>query len=313
MNLSDPIFHDDAKAREWLETQIWPNGPTCPHCGNANGGKIKALEGKSHRAGLFKCNECREQFTVTVGTVMERSKIPLRKWAMAMFLMAAAKKGISAHQMHRMMDIPYKTAWFLMHRIREAMKGINLAPLGGEGKIIESDEAYWGGKDVDTDPKMKARRRGKPGPGGKARIMTLVERGGQARSIKMNDLTNESMQRVLLENADRKSHLMTDEGTSPSTGLLFVSHETVKHGAKEYVRGDVTTNTVEGFFSVFKRGMRGTYQHCAEKHLQRYLYEFDFRYNRRTALGINDTQRACDLASGALGKRLMYKVVTAKQ
>jgi transposase-like protein len=312
MNLTDPTFQDDANARKWLEAQIWPNGPVCPHCGNTDASKIKALEGKTTRAGLFKCNECREQFTVTVGTVMERSKIPLRKWAMAMFVMAAAKKGVSAHQMHRTLDVPYKTAWFLMHRIREAMKDTDLAPLGGEGKIIESDEAYWGGKDVETDPKMKTRRRGKPGPGGKARIMTLVERGGRARSIKMDDLTNESMKRVLLENADRKSRLMTDEGTSPSTGLLFASHETVKHGAKEYARGDVTTNTVEGFFSVFKRGMRGTYQHCAEKHLQRYLYEFDFRYNNRTALGVNDTQRTSELAKGALGKRLMYKDVTAK-
>ena len=214
---------------------------------------------------------------------------------------------MSAHQVHRTLKITYKSAWFLCHRIRLAMKSGGLEPLGGEGKIIESDETYWGPKDVDRDPAMKRRRRGKPGPGGKARIMTLVERGGQARSVHVADLTNETMERILLTNADHKSRLMTDEGTSPSIGLHFASHETVKHSAYEYARGDVTTNTVEGYFGVFKRGMRGTYQHCKEKHLHRYLAEFDFRYNHRVKLGYNDGDRAALAAKNASGKRLTYR------
>lgn len=186
-----------------------------------------------------------------------------------------------------------------------------LPPLGGDGKVIESDEAYWGPKDEDTDPAMKARRRGKPGRGKKSTIMTLVERGGKARSFKVADLKNETVQRILLENVARESRLHTDEGTAPSIGLLFAKHETVKHGAREYARGDVTTNTVEGFFSVFKRGMRGTYQHCDAKHLQRYLAEFDFRYNNRTALGVSDVARAEQALKGIVGKRLTYR--TANQ
>ncbi|HEY5380285.1 MAG TPA: IS1595 family transposase [Pseudolabrys sp.] len=308
--ISDKHFHDEAAAYKWVEARVWPEGPICPHCGGVD--RISPMKGKSTRVGVYKCYQCRKPFTVKVGTIFESSHVPLRHWLQAIFLLSSSKKGISSNQLARTLGCTLKTAWFISHRVREAMKGTNLSPLGGEGKIIESDEAYWGGKDVDTDPKMKARRRGKPGPGGKARIMTLVERGGHARSIKMNDLTNESMRRVLLENADRKSRLMTDEGTSPSTGLLFASHETVKHGAKEYARGDVTTNTVEGFFSVFKRGMRGTYQHCAEKHLQRYLYEFDFRYNNRIALGVNDVTRAENALKGVVGKRLTYRTVNQR-
>ena len=305
-NLQNPIFTDETKAREWLEARVWPNGPVCPHCG-ATGDDVTALNGKAHRPGLYQCSQCREQFTVTVKTVFERSKVPLSKWLAAVFLMTASKKGVSAHQIHRSLAISYKTAWFLCHRLREAMRQGGLPPLGGEGKIIESDETYWGPKDVDRDPAMKGRRRGKPGPGGKARIMTLVERGGGARSVHVADLTNETIQEILLANADRKSRLMTDEGTSPSIGLLFASHETVKHSAKEYARGDVTTNTVEGYFGLFKRGMRGTYQHCKEKHLHRYLAEFDFRYNTRTRLGFNDLMRAEVAAAGIKGKRLTYR------
>jgi transposase-like protein len=303
-DLQNPIFTNEDKARAALEAMRWPNGPVCPHCGSVEG--LAKAQGKAVRPGLWYCAACNDQFTATVGTVMERSKIPLTKWWLAMHLIGTSKKGMSAHQIHRSLGITYKSAWFLCHRIREAMKAVNPSPLGGEGKIIESDEAYWGGKDVETNPKMKRRRRGKPGPGGKSRIMTLVERGGEARSVHAADLTNATMQRVLLENADTKSRLMTDEGTSPSIGLLFASHETVKHSAYEYARGDVTTNTVEGFFSVFKRGMRGTYQHCNEKHLHRYLAEFDFRYNNRTALGVSDAQRVAKIAKGIAGKRLTY-------
>lgn len=298
-------FHHEEAAYAYLEARVWPNGPVCPHCGGMD--RIGKMKGKSTRVGVYKCYACRKPFTVKVGTVFESSHIPLRHWLQAVFLISSSKKGISSNQLARTIGCTLKTAWFLSHRVREAMKDVNLSPLGGEGKIVESDEAYWGGKDVDTNPTMKARRRGKPGPGGKARIMTLVERGGRARSVHVADLTNETMQRILLENADTKSRLMTDEGTSPSIGLLFASHETVKHGAREYARDDVTTNTVEGYFSVFKRGMRGTYQHCAEKHLQRYLSEFDFRYNNRIALGVNDVERADQALKGIVGKRLTYR------
>ncbi len=304
MNLSDPTFHDDAKARIWLEAQVWPRGPICPHCGNANGDRIKALAGKTHRAGLFKCNECREQFTVTVGTVMERSKIPLRKWALAMFLMAASKKGISAHQMHRMMDVPYKTAWFLMHRIREAMKETSSTPLGGNGKVVEADETYFGSKEVIT----KRTKKGKSAHSSKRAVVSLVERGGSVRSFHIPAPGQFIVQEIIGEHVAKKTRIHTDESRIYRGLNVNFTHETVKHTAGEYVRGDVTTNTVEGYFSVFKRGMRGTYQYCGEKHLHRYLTEFDFRYNRRATLGFTDAERTSDLVKGALGKRLMYRV-----
>ena len=200
--------------------------------------------------------------------------------------MASSKKGISAHQLHRTIQVTYKTAWFMAHRIRESMRDAAPTPLGGEGKIVESDETYWGAKDRDTDPTRNKKRKGKPGPGGKSKVLTLVERNGRARSFKLDDFRNDTVQRVLLDNASAASRLMTDEGTAHQWG--FASHETVKHGSSEYARGDVSTNTVEGFFSVFKRGMRGTYQHCGSQHLQRYLDEFDFRYSNRAALGVDD-------------------------
>jgi transposase-like protein len=298
-------FHDEAAAYAFVEAQIWPDGPICPRCKHGN--RVGKMGGKSTRLGTYKCYECRKPFTVKIGTIFEASHVPMRHWLQAMFLMASSKKGVSANQLARTLGCDLKTAWFVGHRIREAMNDHNGGTLGGEGKIIESDEAYWGPKDLETNPKMKFRRRGKPGPGGKSKIMTLVERGGRARSIKVADLTNATMERILLENADRKSRLMTDEGTAPTIGLRFAKHEMVKHSANEYARGDVTTNTVEGFFSVFKRGMRGTYQHCDAKHLQRYLYEFDFRYNNRVALGVNDGERMKRMLSGVIGKRLTYE------
>jgi transposase-like protein len=307
--LSDAHFHDEAAAYRYVEDRVWPNGPVCPHCGGVD--RISPMQGKSTRIGAYKCYQCRKPFTVKIGTIFESSHVPLRHWLQAIFLLSSSKKGISSNQLARTLGCTVKTAWFVSHRIREAMNGKGEPPLGGEGKIIESDETFWGPKDVETNPKMKARRRGKPGPGGKSRVMTLVERGGRARSIKVADLTNATMERILLENADTKSRLMTDEGTAPSIGLKFAKHETVKHSGGEYARGDVTTNTVEGFFSVFKRGMRGTYQHCDAKHLQRYLHEFDFRYNNRIALGVNDVARADVALKGIVGKRLTYK--TANQ
>lgn len=303
MNLTDPIFTDEAKAREHLEAIRWPEGPVCPHCGSVD--KVYRLNGKSHRPGLIHCNNCDGSFTVTTGSVMESSHVPLNKWVLAYRLMASSKKGISAHQLHRTIAVTYKTAWFMAHRIRESMREDVLPPMGGEGKIVETDETYWGAKDRDTDPTKNKKRKGKPGPGGKSKVLTLVERSGRARSFKLDDFRNDTVKRVLLENFSPKSRLMTDEGTSHQ--FEFASHERVKHGAGEYARGDVSTNTVEGFFSVFKRGMKGTYQHCGSQHLQRYLDEFDFRYSNRAALGVNDSERAERAIKGAAGKRLTYR------
>lgn len=303
INLTDPVFTNEAKAREHLEAIRWPDGkPVCPHCGSMD--KVYRLAGKSHRPGLIHCNDCDGSFTVTTGSVMESSHVPLNKWVLAFRLMASSKKGISAHQLHRTIQVTYKTAWFMAHRVREAMRDADPQPMGGEGEIIESDEAYWGPKDKDGNG-MNRRRRGKPGKGGKQAILSLVQRGGPSRSFVMEDLTTREVFKVLRENADLKSRLMTDEGTS--NNWEFAKHEKVKHGAKEYVRGDVSTNTVEGFFGVFKRGMRGTYQHCGPQHLQRYMDEFDFRYSNRIALGVDDSQRSVLAIRGAAGKRLTYQ------
>jgi len=304
INLTDPIFTDESKAREHLEAIRWPDGKAiCTHCGSAD--KAYRLEGKSHRPGLFHCNNCDGAFTVTTGSVMESSHVPLNKWVLAFRLMASSKKGMSAHQLHRTIGVTYKTAWFMAHRIREAMREDAPAPLGGEGRIIESDETFWGPKDIDTDPAKKRIRKGKPGYGGKSRILSLVERGGKSRSFKIEDFSTKTIHGILGKNASLKSRLMTDEGTAHHG--KFAKHERVKHTAGEYARGDVTTNTVESFFALFKRGMRGTYQHCEPQHLQRYLNEFDFRYSNRISLGVGDAERTHRAIKGAAGKRLTYR------
>jgi len=307
------MFHDDNAAREHLEGVRWANGVYCPHCGNADQTRLHKLAGKSTRPGLWQCNACREHFTVTVGTVMERSKIALCKWVLGFHLMATSKKGISAHQMHRMLGITYKSAWFMMHRIREAMKEDvkSSGPIGGEGKIVEADETYIGTRDVQTpSPQRKGRpylKRGKSGGAAKRVVVALVERGGSVRSFHIESATRATVQDILFRNADRKSTLYTDESKLyPVLGKDFFEHATVRHSAGEYARGPVHTNTIEGVFSVFKRGMIGVYQHCGEAHLHRYLAEFDFRYNRRAALGIQDRQRAAEAILGAAGKRLTY-------
>jgi transposase-like protein len=306
INLTDPVFTDEAIAREHLEAIRWPNGPVCPHCGETE--RVYRLAGKSHRPGLIHCNACEGSFTVTTGSVMESSHVPLNKWVLAFRLMASSKKGMSAHQLHRTIGVTYKTAWFMSHRIREAMRDGAPMPMGGEGRIIEADEAYWGPKDVETNSTMKRRRKGKPGPGGKAKIVTLVERGGRSRSFKVSDFRGDNVKRLLTENTVAGTRFMTDEGMPQfPMGEHFEKHEMVHHGSGEYARGDVTTNTVEGFFSVFKRGMRGTYQHCGEQHLQRYLDEFDFRYSNRMALGVGDAERTLRAIKGAAGKRLTYR------
>jgi transposase-like protein len=307
-DLSDPMFNDETAARAYFERIRWPNGPFCPHCGAVE--NIRKLEGKSHRPGLHQCNGCREHFTVTVGTVMERSHVPLHKWVLGFHLMAASKKGMSANQLGRMLGLSHKSAWFLAHRVREAMTDNKPSPLGGEGKVVEADEAYHG--KVET-PVPSAARKGRPYlkrdlSKQKRPIVALVERGGEVRALHMPHVTAENVRDVLVKHADRKSRLHTDESNLyPKVGAEFAGHETVKHSAGEYARGDVTTNSVEGFFGIFKRGMRGVYQHCGEQHFQRYLNEFSFRYNNRVKLGVHDTERAALAVKGAEGKRLTYR------
>jgi transposase-like protein len=308
------IFTDPNKAREYLEKQRWPNGPVCSHCGNVDQATITALKGKAHRPGVFQCGACRGQFTVTVGTVFERSKIALNVWLYATHLLCSSKKGMSAHQLHRMLGVTYKTAWFMAHRIREAMAGEYSGPIGGEGKTVEADETYFG---KTTTPRVSKQRGSRPyikrkGPQSKNPVVALVERGGETRMFHVENATVEHVRDVLVRNVRRESELHTDESKLyVETGKEFAGHHTVKHSAEEYVRYEgertVHSNTVENVFSVFKRGMNGTYQHCGEQHLHRYLSEFEFRYNRRTALGWNDATRADAALKGIEGKRLTYR------
>lgn len=312
VDLTDPIFHDETAARAHMEAIRWPHGPTCPHCGSVE--NITRMEGKSHRAGLFQCNACRGAFTVTNGSVMERSHIPLPKWVLAFHLMASSKKGVSAHQLHRMLGITYKSAWFMAHRVREAMRDTNPGPLGGEGQVVEADEMYHGKRETPM-PRNKylppPTKKGRSGPATKREIIGLVERGGNARMTHVQHITGKNLRDHVVKNVSRKSKLHTDESRLyDALGREFAAHETVLHAKKEYARGKgddlVTTNSVEGMFGVFKRGMIGVYQHCGEQHLQRYLDEFTFRWNNRSNLGVEDAQRACIAIQGAAGKRLTY-------
>jgi transposase-like protein len=303
-DLQAKAFTDNDAAREAIEALMWPNGPVCPHCGCV--GKIGKVEGKSVRAGLYYCGDCKKQFTVTVGTIFERSKVPLSKWWMAIHLMASSKKGMSAHQLHRMLGVAYQTAWFMEHRIREAMRDGALSPMGGGGGVVEIDETYIGRKDGFEV---------KQGAWHKNTILTLVERDGRARSFHVDHATKENIVPIISENIDRESHVMTDEASRYSKiGSEFAKHDVVDHSRKEYGYTDretgakINTNTIEGYYSIFKRGMKGVYQHCGEKHLHRYLAEFDFRYSNRAKLGVDDALRAAKVVRGAKGKRLMYRM-----
>ena len=307
------IFTDADAARAYLEKQRWPNGPVCPHCGSVN--EATALKGEAHRAGVYQCNTCREQFTVTVGTVFERSKIALNVWLYATHLLCASKKGMSSHQLHRMLGVTYKTAWFMTHRIREAMKAENAGPIGGEGKIVEADETYIGRTSTPRVSKQRQKQERpyikRKGPQSKNPVVALVERGGEVRMFHVENATASEVRDVLVRNVDRKSALHTDESRLyTETGTEFADHRTVRHSAKEYVRYEddatVHSNTVENVFSVFKRGMTGVYQHCSEAHLHRYLSEFEFRYNNSSKLGVEDNERAAKAIKGAEGRRLLY-------
>ena len=302
--LTNPIFTNEDKAREHLESIRWPNGPYCPHCGEAEGSNLKRLEGKSHRPGLFQCNSCRQHFTVTVGSVFERSKIPLTKWMLGFHLMASSKRGISAHQLHRQLGITYKTAWFMAHRIREAMTDPKRGPLGGGGKIVQADETYTGNS--------KRAKSYKKGLRHKRSVVVLVEPKGKARVFHVKTATAETVREILVTNVDRKSELHTDESRLyTETGKEFADHKTVRHGWNQrgvYVGPEgQTTNYVENFFGNFKKGLKGVYGFCSEQHLQRYLTEFEFRYNNRSALGVTDGERAVTALQGAEGKRLTYR------
>jgi transposase-like protein len=291
-------FTNADAARRHLEALQWPDGPVCPHCGVLD----RASAVKGGRDGLWFCNGCRKQYTVTVGTVFERSKIPLHTWLYANHLLCSSKKGISAHQMHRMLGVTYKTAWFMCHRIREAMApAAKPGPMGGEGKIVEIDETYTGRRTWKKVPKHGRQH--------KHMVVSLVERGGEVRSFHLPGAINKKKVRnVLFTNVDRKTDIVSDEHSAyPGPAANFIQHSSVNHSKGEYVREDIHTNTIEGVFSIFKRGMIGTYQHCGEQHLQRYLNEFDFRYSNRVKLGIDDACRADLALKGIAGKRLTYR------
>jgi len=312
-NLTDPIYADADKAREYLESVRWPEGPICPHCGCVDA--ATKLAGKAHRAGLYQCQECSQQFSVTVGTLYERSHIPLHKWLLATHLLCSSKKGISAHQLMRNLGLgSYRTAWFMAHRIREGMAPAKgpIAPLGGEGKIVEADTTFIGGKEKN---KHKNKRDPKNiGGMGKVIVHSLVERGGRVRSQTVPRVNGKTLKPILKAHVDAKSALMTDTmGGYMKVGKEFARHEMVDHGTGEYVRyvkGEepIHSNTVEGYFSILKRGIIGVYHHVSETHLDRYLAEFDFRYSERSSLGVDDAQRSFKALKGIGGKRLTYRI-----
>ena len=299
--LSRPYFHDEEKAFAYLESVIWADGKACPHCGGIDRiTKVKANPVKRIRLGLWRCGDCKKQFTVKVGTVFEHARLPLNKALQATYLMTSSKKGISAHQLHRVLEVTYKTAWFLAHRIREAMRSGDLAPFGFDGGAVEVDETYIGKREGFGNPKG--------GHAHKMAVLALVERNtGKCRMFYVEGGAGKLIQPIVRDNLAREARLMTDEASMYRTiGKEFAEHSAVKHCRKEYVRGDVTTNTVEGAFSIFKRGMKGVYQHCAEKHLHRYLAEFEFRYSNREANGFDDGARSVEALKGITGKRLTY-------
>jgi transposase-like protein len=303
---SEPQFHNEEAAYAFIEARLWPNGPVCPHCGSKE--KVGKLKGKSTRIGLYKCYTCLKQFTVKVGTIFEDSHIPLRIWLQALFAIASSKKGISSNQLHRTLGITLKSAWFMSHRIREAMRNGVLAPFGGNGGTVESDETFlW------NDPGKPVKR----GYMHKNKILSLIDReSGEARSVVIDEVTAKTIIPILKENIAEEARIMTDDaGQYHYLYEHFANHDTIAHSQGEYVSladPSIHTNTVEGYFSIFKRGMKGVYQHCAKKHMHRDLAEFDFRYSNRTAKGVDDSARADKLLKGVAGKRLTYETTNCK-
>ncbi len=299
--LSQKHLQDEQAAYDWVESHVWPEGATCPHCGEKH--RVSKMQGNSTRIGLYKCYACRKQFNVKVGTIFEKSHIPMHFWLQAFYLMAGSKKGISSNQLHRTLGVTLKSAWFMSHRIREAMRAGTLSPpLGGNGGsgVVEVDETFIG------------RKKGVPKPKGgvshKHAVLSLVERDGDVRSVHVDNVKTETVLPIVNANIAKEARVMTDDASQYYNKLGgFAGHGVVNHSAGEYVRGEAHTNTIEGYFSIFKRGMKGVYQHCGEQHLHRYLAEFDFRYNARVAKGVNDEQRAIKAVNGALGKRLTYR------
>jgi transposase-like protein len=304
--LNEARFQNEEAAFAYVEAQVWQDGRVCPHCGVID--KSGALKGVTNRVGLYKCYACRKPFSVKVGTIFESSHVPLRLWLQAMHLICSSKEGISANQLHRTLGVTLKTAWFMGHRLREAMRGGGLAPMGGTGSIVEVDETFVGRKQ-GVEPKRGWAHH-------KSVVLTLVERGGAARSFHIDDATKEQIAPIVRANIARESHLMTDEARRyERLGREFAKHDAVDHSREEYAYRDrktgtlIGTNTVEGYYSIFKRGMKGVYQHCQEKHLHRYLAEFDFRYSNRVRLGVNDAARAARALKGVVGKRLTYQTI----
>jgi transposase-like protein len=309
--LSQDHLQNEEAAYTWVEAQVWPDGPVCPHCGAWH--RVAKLKGKATRFGLYKCYACRRQFPVTVGTIFEKSHVPLHLWLQAFYLMASSKKGISSNQLSRTLGVTLKTAWFMGHRIREAMRAGSLAPpMGGDGGVVEIDETIYGR--AATHPKGRRRKDAKiTNAAHKNVILSLVERGGSVRSYHVEGSTVSQVLPIVRENVSHEAALMTDSAQLYKYRLGdYASHDRVDHSSGEYVRYEdgrpvIHTNTVEAYFSLFKRGMRGVYQHCKEKHLHRYLAEFDFRHNTRVRLGIDDETRAAKMVRGAKGKRLTYR------
>jgi transposase-like protein len=296
IDITNPIFHDADKAEKHIEATRWNGEPVCPHCGSVH---VTRMKGKT-QAGMFLCNDCRDKFTVRTGTVMERSHVPLNKWLLATHIMAASKKGMSAAQMGRMIGVSYKTAWFLCHRIREAMEGAAPdGPMGGKpDSVVEADETYVGGK-----AKNRATRK----PAKKKAVVALVERDGNARSFHVANVNAKDVRSLVVTNVERSAHLMTDESpVYTRLGREFNGHSVVNHSAKQYATtgGFKHSNTAENFFSIFKRGVIGTYHHLSEAHLGRYCAEFDLRYNTRD---MSDGERAAEILRGGFGRRLSYR------
>jgi transposase-like protein len=307
-DLQNPIFHDDEAAARHFEAMRWPDGPYCPLCGSFDRVKPTTTPNKAHGS-WYHCGACRRRFSSTMGTVCERSHIPLTKWLLAMHLMCSSKKAISAHQLHRMLGVTYKSAWFMAMRIREAMRQLDpdLSPMGGEGKTAEADETFVGGKETNKHKKVRTQQQ-TGGFQGKEPVFSIVERGGKVRSHHVPSVNAATLRPILEAQLDKASILMTDgEGQYRILGPMYAKHETVNHRIGEYVRGEAHTNTVEGYFSILKRGIVGTYHHVSQQHLKRYLCEFDFRYNERSALGVEDVERTAKAVRGTVGKRVTYQ------